>query len=91
MSSIEIKGREYVFGIRRYPLGKRHHLYEGTHRSPGRPLCKYGYTDGYKYGSYSIFRGNRGELGLCKLCEKRAEKGLGGFPHPEWEITKDEV
>lgn len=55
------------------------HLYKGTHADPGYPMCKRGWNrdDGT---SYSIWRGNISPAGLCKVCERRAEKGLDGVP-----------
>lgn len=41
------------------------------------PMCSYGWNrDGGE--SYSIWRGNVGEDGICKICIRRAEKGLPG-------------
>lgn len=88
MSSIlAIQDRTYVFGIRgcdgHNQVGKRAHLYTGTFQNPDLPMCRYGWTDGYdkdgRARGYSIFRGNHGELGFCKICMKRARRGLAGI------------
>ena len=64
---------------RSVPHPKRAHLYEiGDHYMDFLdPMCRYGWNrnDGR---SYSIWRGNVGEDGICKLCIKRANKGLSG-------------
>jgi hypothetical protein len=53
------------------------HLYKGDFSNPGLPMCARGWNrdDG---SSYSIWRGNIGEGGLCKICIRRAMKGLDG-------------
>lgn len=68
----------YVEGLGRdIPAPRRSHLYKGTFNDPGLPMCRYGWNrdDGT---AYSIFRGNRGDDGLCKICLKRATAGLDG-------------
>lgn len=80
--------REYVIGLtRRHPKGGLAgdyvvaHLFDGTFRDPGRPLCLNGYSrdeDGKPTGEWSIWRGNMGSKGVCKICERRAEAGLDG-------------
>lgn len=59
------------------------HIYEGTFNDPRAPLCRYGWS-GKAYG-YSIFRNNLGTQGVCRLCQKRADKGLGGVRNPWWD------
>lgn len=68
----------YITGLGRdYPHPKRSHLYKGTFADPGLPMCRYGWNRD-SGSSYSIWRGNVGEKGICKLCLKRAAKGLDG-------------
>ena len=75
---INPQGRLYITGLGRDdPHPPRSHLYDGNHSDPGLPLCKYGWNrDGGE--SYSIWRGNIGDKGICKICLKRADKGLNG-------------
>jgi hypothetical protein len=74
----------YVEGLGRdYPHPKRSHLYEGTYWDLGKAMCRNGYN---RPGGYSIWRGNRGELGLCKTCLRRALKGLDGVDWPATEV-----
>jgi hypothetical protein len=72
----------FILGLKRYPLGKRSHLYKGSFSDPGLPMCRYGWTDPWG-SSYSIFRGNVGEHGICKICLRRAHAGLEGIPPKE--------
>ena len=56
------------------------HLYKGNFADPGLPMCK----RGWQYGdSYSIFRNNISKRGICKVCLRRALKGLDGVDAPE--------
>ncbi len=41
------------------------------------PMCRHGWNRSDGEG-FSIFRGHRGSRGLCKVCQKRREKGLPG-------------
>lgn len=68
----------YIAGLgREYPRPKLAHLYKGTFADPGLPMCKRGWNrDGGT--SYSIWRGNMGEDGYCKVCLRRARAGLDG-------------
>lgn len=54
------------------------HLYKGAFREPGLPMCVRGWnrSDGDRY---SIWRGNVSNAGLCKVCLRRAMKGLDGI------------
>jgi len=49
------------------------HLYKGSFSDPGNPMCKRGWNRGY---GYSIWRNNVGRRGICKVCLRRAGKGL---------------
>jgi len=53
------------------------HLYKGDFSNPGKPMCAKGWNrdDGT---AYSIFRNNVGDKGICKVCMRRALKGLDG-------------
>ncbi len=53
------------------------HLYHGTFNEPGLPMCKRGWNRG---DGYSIWRNNIGDKGICKVCARRAAKGLEGVP-----------
>lgn len=71
----------YVIGLsRRRISAKTSHLYKGDFHEPGQPMCKRGYE---KEGDYSIWRGNFGENGLCKVCLRRARAGLDPAPWPD--------
>ncbi len=72
----------YVVGLDRdtdSDTRKRSHLYKGDYRDPGLPMCSRGWNR--KSAGYSIWRGNYG-LGVCKICLRRAEKGLDGVENP---------
>lgn len=68
----------YIPGLGRdYPNPRLAHLYKGTFDEPGLPMCRRGWNrDGGQ--SYSIWRNNVGDRGICKICERRAQKGLDG-------------
>lgn len=53
------------------------HIYKGTFYDPGLPMCLRGWnrSDGERY---SIFRGNTSAKGTCRVCLRRALKGLDG-------------
>lgn len=68
----------YILGLgREYPHPKLAHLYKGDFSEPGLPMCRRGWNrdDGE---SYSIWRGNMGEDGICKVCLRRARAGKDG-------------
>jgi hypothetical protein len=68
----------YILGLGRdFPHPKTAHLYKGDFADPGLPMCRNGWNrdDGQ---SYSIWRGNMGESGVCKVCLRRARAGLDG-------------
>ena len=70
---------------------RKTHLYKGDFADPGLPMCKRGWNrDGGE--SYSIWRNNIGEAGICAVCLKRAKLGLNGVPspvEPSWEDDED--
>jgi hypothetical protein len=73
---------DYWIGMGRNPGEQfgRSHLY---HIETELPMCGYGWNRNDGHG-YSIFRGHTGSKGLCKICQKRAAKGLPGveeWPH----------
>ncbi len=73
----------YISGLGRdYPHPKLAHLYKGTFGDPGLPMCRRGWNrdDGE---SYSIWRGNIGTNGICKVCMRRARAGLDGVKAKE--------
>lgn len=63
------------------PYPKRSHLYEMGENEMDfqNPMCRWGWNRDYGE-AYSIWRGNVGEWGTCKICIRRAEKGLPGVP-----------
>lgn len=71
----------YIMGLGRdCPVPKRSHLYKGNFEDPGRPMCRYGWNR-KEYG-YSIWRGNLGDLGICKICMARATESLPSVENP---------
>lgn len=69
----------YITGlVRDFPYARISHLYKGTFAESGNPMCKRGWNrvDGE---GYSIWRGNVGTVGICKICMRRALKGLDGI------------
>lgn len=58
-------------------LRKVAHLYKGTFNNPGLPMCKIGWNRD-EGTSYSIWRNNISPAGICKVCLRRALKGLDG-------------
>ncbi|MFA5035699.1 MAG: hypothetical protein WC479_00790 [Candidatus Izemoplasmatales bacterium] len=70
----------YIVGLGRdYPHPKLSHLYKGDLENPELPMCRHGWNrDGGT--AYSIWRGNYGRQGVCKVCLARAKKGLEGVP-----------
>lgn len=64
---------------------KRSHLFKGTFKDPGLPMCGWGYSR-YSIGYYSIFRNDIGEKGICKICMRRAKKGLDGVEDRRKEV-----
>lgn len=79
-----VPGPEYVLGMDRSTQGKymRSHYYL-LKNGEYEPMCRFAWNrdDGE---SFSIWRGHMGNRGLCKICLKRAQQGLGGvrpWPH----------
>lgn len=72
--------KKYIPGLgRSVPHPKLAHLYEGPFQDPGWPLCRYGWNrDGGT--SYSIWRNNVGDAGICRICLRRAAAGKAGVP-----------
>jgi hypothetical protein len=68
----------YIAGLsREVPYPKIAHLYHGNFADPGLPMCKRGWNRD-KGTSYSIWRGQMGENGICSVCWRRAQKNLKG-------------
>jgi hypothetical protein len=68
----------YIAGLGRdYPHPKLAHLYKGDFDDPGLPLCRNGWNR-FGHTGYSIWRGNVGVDGICKVCMRRALAGKGG-------------
>ncbi len=53
------------------------HIYKGNFSDPGLPMCVRGWNRSSGEG-YSIFRGNVGNVGLCKVCVRRTLAGKDG-------------
>lgn len=71
----------YITGLGRdIPHPRIAHLYQGTFGDLGLGMCRYAYNR--KEDGYSIWRGNEGIYGICKLCMNRAQKGLDGVDNP---------
>jgi len=72
----------YIAGLGRdHPAPPLSHLYRGDFKDPGLPMCACGWNRGEEY---SIWRGNVGAKGVCKVCLRRARKGLAGVePSPK--------
>jgi hypothetical protein len=71
----------YIMGLGRdVPHPKLAHLYKGTFDRPGKPMCVRGWNRSRDplCGEYSIWRGNAGENGVCKICMSRALAGKDG-------------
>lgn len=68
----------YIAGLGRdYPHPNISHLYKGDFADPGLPMCLRGWNR-YNHTEYSIWRGNIGEGGICKVCLRRALQGKEG-------------
>ncbi len=66
----------YIVGMGRdHPYPLMSHLYQGEYDDLKGPMCPHGANrnDG---NSFSIWRGNVGANGICKMCMKRAKQGL---------------
>jgi hypothetical protein len=78
----------YIAGLGRdVPHPRIAHLYQGTFADPGNPMCARGWNRD-EGTSYSIWRGNIGDGGICKICMRRAQKGLDGVEARENETSQ---
>jgi hypothetical protein len=72
--------RGYILGLGRdVPHPRIAHLYKGTFNDPGLPMCARGWNRDNGQ-AYSIWRGNEGRGGVCKICWRRAKAGKDGVP-----------
>lgn len=87
-----IAGKEYISGVFRGEGGEKMvtHLYQGNMTNPGFPMCSRGWqrkwfdeSGNLEHWEYSIFRNNWTEMGLCKICERRAYAGLPPIEKPK--------
>jgi hypothetical protein len=70
----------YILGVGRdYPHPRIAHIYKGTFDDPGLPMCARGWNRDNGQ-SYSIWRGNEGSEGVCRICWRRAKAGKDGVP-----------
>ena len=88
---MEINGKNYILGMFRGDNGDNMvtHLYLGTFSSPGHPMCSRGWQRVWRDQNgkvedyeYSIFRENISSAGICRICLKRAQKGLDPISKP---------
>ena len=71
----------YIAGLGRdEPHPPLSHLYKGSFANTGLPMCRHGWNRVYYY---SIWRGNIGRKGICKVCLRRARKGMEGVERGE--------
>jgi len=81
------EGRKYITGMARINGESRvSHLFDGNFSDPGKALCMWAYDE---YDEYSIFRGNVSRKGICRICKRRADKGLEGVSPKSWEEDKE--
>jgi hypothetical protein len=94
---MNINCKEYITGVFRGDNGENMvtHLYDGDFSNPGYPMCSRGWNRKWydKDGKiedyeYSIFRNNISNVGICKVCLKRAEKGLQSIKKPKNKKSK---
>jgi hypothetical protein len=64
------------------------HLYKGDFNDPGLPMCVRGWNRD-NGESYSIWRNNISSGGICKICLRRAQKGLEGVPS-KYRVANDD-
>ena len=78
-----INGTEYIPGADRSPREesdkRRTHLYRGAFDTIEGPMCLWGWNRDYGT-SLSIWRNNISVRGLCRICVRRATKGLDTAP-----------
>lgn len=76
---------KYIEAIGRNPGEQlqHSHLYYVDENHEYFPMCKFAWNRGGT--GFSIFRGHRGERGLCKICDKNRSLGLKGVPGKERE------
>lgn len=69
----------YILGQDRNDMNLVTHIYKGDFNNPGLPMCVRGWnrSDG---SGYSIFRGNVGNVGICRICTRRMLEGKEGVP-----------
>lgn len=69
----------YILGQDRNDSDVVTHIYKGNFNDPGLPMCVRGWNreSGERY---SIFRGNVGDVGVCKICKRRMLAGKEGVP-----------
>lgn len=72
----------YVIGLGRDAPDeqtRRAHLYKGTHTDPGYPMCARGWNRD-EGTAYSIWRGQIGAHGICRVCLRRAYEERAPIP-----------
>ena len=69
----------YILGQDRNDMNLVTHIYKGDFNDPGLPMCVRGWNRSDGEG-YSIFRGNVGDVGVCRVCVRRMLQGKDGVP-----------
>jgi hypothetical protein len=90
--------RTYITGSGRgnsgYDLLEETHLYEVANKGKTGesylPLCSRGFNRYFGSG-FSIFRGNVGSIGVCQVCEGRAQKQKAGLGWKRSRRTKKKI
>ena len=67
----------YILGQDRNDMNLVTHIYKGDFNDPGLPMCVRGWNRSDGEG-YSIFRGNVGDVGVCRVCVRRMLQGKDG-------------
>jgi hypothetical protein len=67
----------YILGQDRNDENLVTHIYKGDFNNLGLPMCVRGWNRS-NGKSYSIFRGNVGEAGVCRICVRRMLEGKDG-------------
>lgn len=68
----------YVLGQDRNDMNVVTHIYKGDFNDPGLPMCARGWNRA-NGKEYSIFRGNVGNVDVCRVCIRRMCAGKPGI------------
>lgn len=64
------------------------HLYAGDFSNPGWPMCARGWNRD-EGQSYSIWRGNISDGGICAICQRRVNAGLPPVPYKGYRVNPE--